>query len=299
MLCYNYFNKPNCVSLKLLTSFTKKRLAHVYPIHIITFLISLPLLYKDVLRYPLKNIVYAFFNIMLLQSFIPKKAIYFSFNSVSWNLSSLLLFYILFPMILVLVKRITKDGSSKLAIMYIVIFIIGEFIFVTIFKFNVYSHWLFYISPFFRIIDCVIGMLLALIYLQNKEYKMNFYAINILEFMSLLALTVALINFKYINQSYRYGIYYMPFLCFIIYIYAFQRGIISKVLKNRIFVYLGTISYSFYMIHLLVLRYAGYINLSKKYPISMALMSFCISLIAAQILYKYFENPLRKKINLN
>jgi len=299
VLCYNYYSKLNDISLEKIISFTKKRLAHVYPIHIITFLISIPLLYKDILMYPLKNIFKAILNIMLLQSFIPKQSVYFSYNVVSWNLSSLLLFYILFPIILVLVKRITKDGCGKLALMYIFIFIIIELVFASIFKSNSYSHWLLYISPFIRLIDCTIGMLLSVIYFQNKECKVNLYVINILELISLLALAMALINFKYINQSYRYGIYYMPFLCFIIYIYAFQKGVISKGLKNRTLVYLGTISYSFYMIHKLVLKYVGHINLLKKYPISMALMSFCISLIAAQILYKYLEKPLRKKINLN
>lgn len=299
VLCYNYYKKINKVTSNNITSFAKKRLAHIYPTHVITFIISLPLLYKDILKYPLKNAAKAVINIMLLQSFIPKQSVYFSFNAVSWNLSSLMLFYILFPVILNIIKKSTKNGNSKLAVTYIAILMIVEFIFVTIFKFSLYSHWLFYISPFFRLLDCTIGMLLAIIYLQNKECKINLYVINILESISLLALIVALINFKYINQVYRYGIYYMPFLCFIIYIYAFQKGFISKVLKKKIFIYLGSISYSFYMIHQLVLRYVGHFSILKKYPISIALVSFFISLIAAQILYKYFENPLRKKINLN
>lgn len=169
----------------------------------------------------------------------------------------------------------------------------------SIFKNNSNSHWLFYISPFFRLADGVIGILLAVIYLKNKENKVNLYLINILEIASILALFFALINFKYINQSYRYGIYYMPFLCFIIYIYAFQKGCISKMLKNRMFVYFGTIGYSFYMIHQLVLRYISHINLLKAYPVTMAIVGFFISLIAANALYRYFENPIRGKINLS
>ncbi len=298
VLCYNYYNKLNDVSLKMIISFSKKRLARVYPVHFITFLISVPLLYRDILMHPLKNIVEAILNVMLVQSFVPSKGVYFSFNSVSWNLSSLLLFYILFPMILILVKRITKEKNTHLTLMYILILLLIEFLLVTVFKLNAYKHWLFYISPFTRLADCIIGMLLAVLYLQNKESKINLYVINVLEFTSLLALAIALINFKHINQSYRYGIYYMPFLSFIIYIYAFQKGIISKILKKRIIVYLGTISYSFYMIHQLVLRYAGCIGILKKNPISMAFISFGISLIAAQMLYRYFENPIRKKINI-
>lgn len=97
VLCYNYYNKFNSISVNTIISFTKKRLAHIYPVHIITLLISLPLLYKDIIMNPLNNMVKVVINVLLLQSFIPKQSIYFSFNAVSWNLSSLLLFYALFP----------------------------------------------------------------------------------------------------------------------------------------------------------------------------------------------------------
>lgn len=298
VLCYNYYNKITDVSLNKIISFTQKRLARIYPIHIITLFISLPLLYKEIIKYPVNNLVKATLNITLLQSFIPIQGVYFSFNAVSWNLSSLMLFYMLFPVILVLIKKITTDGHRKMTIIYIILLITFEFIFVTLFKSSNYSHWLFYISPFFRLIDCSIGMLLAIVYIENKDKKTKSYILNILEIVSLIILTVSLINFKYVNQAYRYGIYYMPFLCLIIYVYAFQQGFISKLLKNRIFVYLGTISFSFYMIHQLVLRYIVHVSFLKVYPVTMAIIGFLISLIAANILYIYFENPLRKKINL-
>lgn len=298
VLSYNYYNKINNISLKKVVLFTKKRLAHVYPVHVITLLISLPLLYKDIFLSPMKNLVKFVMNILLLQSFIPKESIYFSFNAVSWNLSSLLLFYVMFSAILVLIKKITKDENRKVYAL-IILLILTELILAIVFKNNRHNHWLIYISPFYRLIDCTIGILVSIIYLKNKNKNVNMFTINIMEFLSIIILAIALFKFRDVSQIYRYGVYYAPFLCIIIYVYSFQAGIISRVLKSRLLNYLGKISFSFYMIHQLVIRYILHIKVLKNYPIIMALMCFCISLLAASIIYKYFENPLRKKINLN
>lgn len=296
VLCYNYYNRITDIKFDKVLLFAKRRLARIYPIHVITFVISLPLLYKDIIKYPIKNLVNAILNITLLQSFIPNQEVYFSFNSVSWNLSSLILFYLMFPVILVLIKKITKDGCCYISILVAIILITLEFVFISIFKSSNYIHWLFYISPFFRLIDSSIGMLLAVMYIKNKNKKMKSSIINIFEILSLVILIIALINFKHINQVYRYGIYYIPFLSLIIYVYAFQKGVISQILKNKIFVYLGTISFSFYMIHQLVLRYVVHVSFLKGYPVIIAILSFFISLIGANILYIYFENQLKKKL---
>ena len=70
--------------------YLKRRLLKVYPLHLLCLFLFLAL-FRPTLDGTLP------INALLLQSWIPDSAYYFSYNGVSWFLSSLLFSYLLFP----------------------------------------------------------------------------------------------------------------------------------------------------------------------------------------------------------
>ncbi len=155
----------------------------------------------------------------------------------------------------------------------------------------------FYIQPFFRIVDFLIGVLLFEIYLKIKNKVLRF--INSIEVLSILFFILFFAFHKFVPQVYRYSCYYWLPMSFVILIFSFQKGRISKILSNNYFVYLGEISYSFYMFHALVIQY--FIQLNKHYFIFQNYYLFIFfllgfSIFISSISHSTIEKPLNKYI---
>lgn len=297
VMAYNYYDKFNEVHKDVSLNFFKKRLMKIYPIHILTFVIALPLAYKIIMHSPLKQIVNMILNILLLQSFVPMQGVNFSFNSVSWYLSACILFYALTPFLIMLIHKIAKTSTHL--IVYGILIYMFTFTIVFLGRDNSNAHWLFYINPFFRIFDYILGLLCGVyvksIVVKNKN-SINFY--TILEVLSLLAFGVAYYMYPFIQQTFTYGVYYLPFMVFITIIFGIQKGYISKILSNKFLVYLGGISFEFYMIHHLVIDYITHFTVNE-HPIIVSISCFAISIISAIGLSKLFKSKHAKIKNNN
>jgi peptidoglycan/LPS O-acetylase OafA/YrhL len=99
------------------------------------------------------------------------------------------------------------------------------------------------------------------------------------------------------------SVYSIPFSVIVILIFSFQKGIISSILSKKMFVHLGNLSFSIYMIHQLVIFYTHFYFLSPifgmafelKHFISQLLLLFVI-ICLADVINRYFVEPLKKRI---
>ena len=78
----------------------------------------------------------------------------------------------------------------------------------------------------------------------------------------------------------------------IVLIFALQKGLFSRILQHKTLVYLGEISFAFYMIHMIVIKY-GNQYLPKINDFQKIGIYFVIALILSALTFEYFENPLR------
>ena len=115
----------------------------------------------------------------------------------------------------------------------------------------------------------------------------------------MLIFLIFFIFHNYFARGFRFSIYYWIPMCLIIYTFVQNKGYISKILSNHILVFLGEISFGFYMIHYLVITYGNmlkniyFINfneilLSAIYFITTPLISF--------LSFIYFEKPMNSFI---
>lgn len=264
------------------------RVARIFPLHILTFIIAIPLTYNIFVHRKLHWFAQAVTNFTLTQSYIPKSSIYFSFNGPSWSISDEMFFYLLFPFLLFLIFKFRKRYFLFLAIISIVPLL-------TLVIPSSYYHHIFYISPFVRIFDFSIGVYLYNMYkiFSSKKSAINY---DFMEISSILLLSLFFFFHQQIPQVARYSFYYWLPMSYLIFSFSFQGGMVSKLLSKKIFFHLGEISFGFYMFHQLVLRYFDWFN-SKFHvfenDLLMIIITFSISLMISHYSFVKFENPMK------
>ncbi|HEY4617396.1 MAG TPA: acyltransferase [Flavobacterium sp.] len=291
ILAYNY--RDSILDRNISKSdFYIARIARIYPVHLLCLLIAVPITLQNV-SFDLSTwFAQLFFNLTLTQSFIPIKYIYFSFNSPSWSISNELFFYLLFPFLIIWSSKI-KEHKYKKAFLTMLVLLIP--ILMVIIPAEYYKS-LFYVNPFFRVFDFIIGIMLFEFYLRIKK-KQRTINYNLLEISSVTILILFFVFHTSVPLVMRYSVYYWIPMSLIILIFSFQNGAISRFLSNKSLILLGEISFGFYMFHQLVLKY--FINFNKLYfhiknEYVIILIMFALSLIISYVSFIWFEKPLNK-----
>lgn len=288
ILTYNYDSRfsQKTISKK---SFYVARFARIYPMHFVTMIIALIL--SLIVG---NNDNYLIQNSLLIQSFYNDKDIFFSLNAPSWSISDEMFFYIVFPFVLLF------NINIRLLIFFI---LTAAILYLNIYLDHDNQHYWLYISPIFRFADFLLGIILYSIY---KYIKINFKNINenILEILSMSIFILFFVYHNYFSISYRYSIYYWLPMFLIILAFAISgssenKGFFSKVLCNKYLVWLGEISFCFYLIHLIVIRVMSSM-MNRLFTdidlIILSLLCFIATLIASALAYKFIEKPLNYKI---
>jgi peptidoglycan/LPS O-acetylase OafA/YrhL len=276
-------------------NFIVARVARIYPLHILTFLLSIPLWWLgEPLRW-IQSACMMVMNLLLVQSYLPIQKIYFSFNAPSWSISDELFFYILTPFLLYLFQRWIRQGK-RFGYLLMGAFIVSLITLMSVVPEN-YQHALFYVHPLFRMCDFVLGILLFLVTRNVKRIPYSTF----FQFMS-LSLFIASVCFnQWVPQVYRYSIYYWPSMLCIVYTFTSSDGFISKLTERKWLIYLGEVSFGFYMFHLLVIKYMLLIfpNIQDTRSTLYLLMAmFLFTFLLSMLSFHYFETPARKWVKV-
>lgn len=287
ILAYNYKEKFLLKQTNT-AKFWIARVARIYPLYFLTFLISIPVSINYLINLKIITIVsVTFSHIFLIQSFIPSKVFYFNFNNPSWSISNEMFFYLLFPFLIFLFYRIKM---KKIIFIYFLI-IPATLIWVNEENF----HALLYINPFFRLIDFILGIFLYDIFLKIHTKQWIIKNATLIEISTIGIFLLFYLNHGAIYQPLRYSVYYWIPMLLIILIFAFQNGIISKFLSRRIFFLLGEISFGFYLFHILVFNYFEIIFGTpwvQNNALVFIAISFLATLILSYLTFEYFEKPM-------
>lgn len=306
VMYYSYKDKVLPNNAKESLSFSIKKLRKLYPLHILMMIAALVFALKGLIKsFTIKSLILVLtkviLNIFLLQTWVPSSNIYFSLNGVAWYLSACLFLYFMFPF---LMKKIKKINSNKTALITIIVIYIIELLIgffssylpQSFYLFDNISKWITYILPIFRLGDFTIGCCLCYLYL-NYHNKLNRTIYTLFEILMVFAIIAS--EYIYRNQVgflssewFKYTMLYTLSSCIIIYLFAEKKGIITNILTNKIFIYLGNISPLIFLIHKVVIMYFDKLNI-KFFKISLnAWIKFILILlitILASKLYSIIE----------
>jgi peptidoglycan/LPS O-acetylase OafA/YrhL len=300
--------------------FFSARVARIYPLHLATFFIALMLIIRDFLKdqTALSELpwVKMFFNITLLQSFIPVHSFIFSFNIISWSISDELFFYLMFPLLIWFFNRHRAKTVITAGILALTLYFTAAF-----FVPERYHHAIFYINPFLRIYDFILGIALFHLYryikslniinkpaasepaIKGKGVFSRKATATLVEIISVCLLVVMVIFSNRFPQVYSYGSYYWIPLALLVLCFTqlFGEGVITKILSLKPFVFLGKISFCFYMLHYMMIRlvpaamrFVFKINTDLLNPAVKFTVVFASVLAASIICFYFFETPANK-----
>lgn len=296
ILSYTYQDKllNNSVSKN---SFLLNRFTRIYPLHFLTLILSFPLAFYSIEGFDtlIKTLIKLVFNITLTQSFIPLNTIYFSFNSPSWSISNELFFYLLTPLLFTKFSNLNFSKILGFIFIFLVFIILGiEFIP------EQYHHRVFYINPFIRLFDFILGIFLFYIFKRIKQSP-SFLSSTLLEIGGVLTFLLFFYFHNDVSNVYRYSIYYWTPMVIVILIFSISKGFLSVILSNRVLVYLGEISFGFYLIHQLVIKYFSVINRRLDLNLdglTQIIIVSIISIFLSILSFEFFENRVREPVKI-
>ena len=271
------------------------RFARVYPLHLFTLLLALLLVAQstetisDFFVNPVLSTTTFLSNVALIQSFIPDPAYFFAYNAPAWSISDEMFFYFAFPFIVSLFVR----NKALLRFGMVLFLAIPALMYLST---EASLHPYLYINPFFRIVDFILGITLHQVYKHNyftRLYKSTVGA-TVLELLSVGAFVAVFSYHNDVPVLYRYSCFYWVPMAMVIFSFAYQGGYLSKVLSNNFLVLLGEISFSFYLIHQLVIRFLleknGEYSFTDNNYVLTAIM-FLLSLGLSYLMHIYIELP--------
>lgn len=299
LLTVKYYDVENIVTIKENLRFMIGKVKYLFPLHLITGILCVPFILKDNgliwgegvnnLDVVIKVGVILLCNIFLIQSYIPITVVYFSLNAVSWYLSDCTFFWFIFRYVI----KVIKYFKNK--IFYIIIPIcLFQIMMCLLLKSPLLVHAVLYINPIYRSLDFVIGCIAGYFYLTSLGRLLSERSkaiFTVLELAGIVAYFIVHINYLNIRESFAYGLVYLPISTYNILIFSYERGLISKLLLVKQWVWLGNISFEFYLIHKPIIKYL-YV-LSHRIilnPFIYSCIALLLSLLCSIIWYKYIKS---------
>ena len=206
-----------------------------------------------------------------------------------WSLGIEEQFYIALPIILLLTYRLSHKR----------IITILSTILVASFCLSIYSVEMGQTKGYFliqyRAFELLIGVITALILYGSIKNEPNE---KIKQFLSLLGFILILIPVFALDKQSNFPGFNALWPCIgTAIIIAFPNdGLITKLLSNSVFVFLGLISYPLYLFHLPIISYLHFFETNLT-AIETFVLVISISTLLSFITYKYVETPTRKIVH--
>lgn len=307
ILTYNYHSLPDYNSIR---RFWIARIARIWPAHAAAFFLFIGIFYPWSLQLIHDNGWIAAANLLMVHGWIPISEVFFSFNAVSWSISTEFGFYLLFPFLIADFERTWCLKLFFSAMIVVALVIVGNVLDipseVTTAK-SVSRSGLVNINPLGRLFEFVLGMCASRVlersvclrqigFVQASAYEVVFLLLVVLSmtaasYCDILIQWIGQTGGMYLIQS-GTGIFFTGFVVIV----AAQKGMLSRFLSNRVFVFLGEISYSVYLFHQIMLRfYSVYlINRFPMIPDAVLYLLFWFFLLAfSAFVWKCIERPVR------
>ena len=271
-----------------------KRLKKYYPLHIAALIFSLILDFRA--SWTARKAITLLLNVSLLQSYLPVSNIYFSFNAVSWYLSLTMFFALITPAVLCLLKKIER---RKFVFQTALIFFLFQFIWCAFSMImpGKFHHWLVYISPFIRSIDFLIGGLIFLFirtsgFKAQDRMKVNLLFVSVVIYEIIFSLISRNVKANFFWELFSVSMWTLPnviLICCILFNEK-RESLINKIFTNKFAVYIGNISFEFFMLHTLALQVSGIIFrklFNESYTFAIYAAALGITIIAAHICHEF------------
>jgi peptidoglycan/LPS O-acetylase OafA/YrhL len=283
--------------------FWRRRAAKIYPNHVVMFVVTIVALSISI---PWRQWLP---NLLLVQTWFPTPHMdtVFSVDQPSWSLSCEIVFYLCFPVLYRAVQRISPRrlwawaGGMVVALFAVATF--AQFALPNthlvpvpggpVFSASEWQVWVVYALPPVRMIEFVLGMLMARIVLSGRWIGLPLLPAG------LIALAAYVASYAFPWTYAAVAVCAAPLALLITSAAsADARGLRSH-FSSPTLVRLGEISFAFYLVHGPVLGYVrarvGFATFAPLPAAGMVLLCFAIAVALATVLHKVVEEPIMRR----
>ncbi|MEU2915701.1 acyltransferase family protein [Streptomyces massasporeus] len=281
--------------------FWRRRAVKVYPNHLVTWALALLLIYWMGGTATSGQAIPSFF---LVHAWLPAFDVHNSVNGVSWSLSCEVVFYLCFPFLIPAIRKLSSRrlslwaGANTAAVLSVPVaatYLVSNSPHFADLGIGQHQLWLAYIFPGSRLLEFTLGMLLAR---MVSEGQLRF----IRPWHALLAVCVAAWTSLRIELLFTFtAVFVIPFAMTVV---AFAYSDIQRrrtVLRTPVLVWLGEVSFAFYLTHGLVMSVAEHVygdHFATAAMLAKLLWSMGLFLAATAcswMLYVLVERPLMRR----
>ena len=278
-------------------AFWRRRLVKIYPNYVVTWVLAMVLF-----AWAITPRDVGYLNLFALQPWIHGFTNYFSVDPPSWSVGIELFFYALFPLIILGARRIQPQHLKYwiggvvaviIATPAIVYAVLPDAPVLNVGHASDLQYYYSYVFPPARLFDFVLGILVALAVQAGRWRNVG------------VAWSGILLVGSYVLALYVPFLYGQRAMCVIptamliaAAALADSRGRFTP-FRNPVAVWLGNVSYAFYLIHFIVLvkvrGLLGHELYSTPTAIAILVADFAISVALAAVLYHAVERPMVRR----
>jgi peptidoglycan/LPS O-acetylase OafA/YrhL len=263
--------------------FWRRRVARIYPSHVVMALVAL---LAPVVAYP-PTPTAAAANLALVQAWFVDWAVIFGLNGVSWSLSCEAFFYLLTPFML----RALRPRPTALVVAVVGSWWAFASVILLAASRSGTSDITAYVNPATRSGEFALGCLLAILVQRGWRPRVPLLAAT-----ALVVLLWPVVGVAALPQSAATALLALPFAALVLAAaLADLQGRPGR-LRSRTLVYLGQVSFAFYLVHeLVLLNLTPRLGTAWSRPIGYVLLAVLglVALAAAMALHHGVEKPMQ------
>lgn len=242
-------------------------------------------------------------SLLLLHPWAPLPEFLYSVNPVSWSLSSEILFYLLFPFIIPLVRRIPARLLTAAALaMVVLVFTVpivagtldGPALQPDVVEMPLVQYWFTYFFPPSRLPEFVLGMVLARLVRNGFTPRLG---VTIPTVAAVICFNTAFFFlpplFVFVAAS------VVPVALVVVAAASMDLRGARSMWRTPLMVFLGEISFALYLVHPLVVElfnaWAGSAIRPVIGTIATIVLEIALCLLAAWLLHRTVERPLMRR----
>ncbi|MFD9723194.1 acyltransferase family protein [Streptomyces sp. NPDC059072] len=283
-------------------AFWRRRYAKIVPPYVVAWVLALVLV--EGVDGSHTTPAQGFLSLFMLQSWVPDVATNFAVNNVGWSLSTEAFFYLAFPALYLVLRRIPGHRLkywiggvvAAVAVTPLVTYAIipvGTGVVPNEPGQSANYFWFSYVFPPGRLLDFALGMLVGRAVVLGRWRNIG------------MIWSGALLAVSYVATLYVPWMFGLRITCIIPAALLIAAGAIADdegrftIFRNRAMVWLGEISFAFYLVHFTVLEYARHLLGDRLFdtPAAFAVLAgeLAAAVLLAWALYAWVERPLTRR----
>ena len=267
----------------------------LYPLHLLLFAIMLVLDWRIGNHYDWSQILT---TLLLVQSWIPSNHTLYNINPVSWFLCDTIFFYLIFKYLSSFIIKMSWSKLIKLITGFVVVYLIAAW--------HVPNNMInctLYANPLLRAFDFALGIVAYRYYktadisnIKNCTHNIGMLVISIGVGMTLYGVYQMLDG----NGVRSVALFWPVMPVFIICLATIDgtEDFLSRLLSSRLMMWLGNMSFEFFMVHSLVMRLLKHVMKTGVSIFSDYMffgVALCASILAAWVLNRCFTKMMLRK----